>query len=66
MSDEQKNEQKIYEGLKDAQKVDLEELAPKPVKSESAEEKKEDNYEEPKQAEIKEGEGQCSNLEELD
>ena len=49
MSDEQKNEQKIYEGLKDAQKVDLEELAPKPVTSASAEEKKADNEEEPKQ-----------------
>jgi len=46
----------MYEGLKDAQKVDLDELAPKPVDHETIqvtvaddEEKKPEEEEEPKQ-----------------
>merc|ERR1712076_22543 len=65
MTEEQRQEQRIYEGLKDTQKVDMNDLAPKT----KDEDRRPDNEEEPKEKalpELKEGEGQCSNLEELD
>ena len=66
MTEEQKNQQKVYEGLRDAQKITEVDYAP-PVRNEAkVEEAPKEAGKEPELATIGDGFNVGSNLEELD